>query len=553
MKMLKVNMSRDEIIVETFPKDKILGGRALTSYLMTEYGSPTDHALSEQNCLIVAPGLLAGTSAPQSGRISLGVKSPLTGGIKESNSGGTVAHLLGRLGIQGIVVEGKAKEWQVMRITADGAELEPAGDIVGMDNYAACERLRKRYGEEIGIMVTGRAGEMKMANSTVAVTDPEGRPSRQCGRGGPGAVMGAKGLKAIVVDSKGGSLRKPADDSFKAAIKEATEAIKNGDATEMIHKMGSAAFIQLEHDRGSLPSYNHSQGSFDKVENLTAEKMVQLVEARGGTMGHGCMPGCVVCCSPIYHDADGNFLTAAFEYETLGMLGANLGIDDMDAIARMDRRCDELGFDTIETGSAIGVLHEAGLFEFGDTSRAEALIEEMGKGTPLGRILGTGVTGTAKAFGIARVPAVKGQAIPAHSARSSKGWAVTYATTAMGADHTAGIVMDEPLSTEGQVERSRGAQIYSAAQDATGLCLYTFLSPELTVPMINSFYGINWSVEDYLEMGKEILRQERTFNINAGIGKEADRLPDWLRKYPLPPTNAVFDVAQKEIDGIFNF
>jgi len=148
MKMLKVNMTRDEVIVETFPRDKILGGRALTSYLMTEYGSPTDHALSEKNCFIVAPGLLAGTSAPQSGRISVGVKSPLTGGIKESNAGGTVAHLLGRLGIQGIVVEGKAKEWQVLKITADSAELEPAGDIVGMGNYAACDQLRKRYGEK---------------------------------------------------------------------------------------------------------------------------------------------------------------------------------------------------------------------------------------------------------------------------------------------------------------------------------------------------------------------------------------------------------------------
>jgi len=553
MKILKVNMSRHEIVAETFPKDKILGGRALTAYLMTEYGSPTDHALSEQNCFIVAPGLLGGTSAPQSGRISVGGKSPLTGGIKESNSGGTVGHLLARLGIQAIVVDGRAQELQVLKITAEGADLENAGDIVGMNNYAACEELRERYGKGIGIMIIGRAGEMRMPNSTVAVTDIDGRPSRQCGRGGLGAVMGAKGLKAIVVDSKGGSLRKPADDLFKVATKEATEAIKNGDATEMIHKFAAAVFVQLEHDRGSLPSYNYSQGSFDKVKNITGERMAQLVEARGGTMGHACMPGCVVRCSPIYHDADGSFLTAGFEYETLGMLGANLGIDDIDAIARMDRRCDELGFDTIETGSAIGVLHEAGLFEFGDAARAEALIEEMGEGTPLGRILGSGVTATAKAFGIARVPAVKGQGIPAHSARSSKGWAVTYATSPMGADHTAGIVSDEPLSAVGQAERSREAQIYQAAQDATGLCLYTFLSPELTVPMINSFYGINWNVEDYLEMGKEVLRKERAFNVSAGIGKEADRLPDWLRKEPLPPTNAVFDVAQEEIDGIFNF
>jgi len=547
-------MTKGEVISETFARDKILGGRALTSYLVTQYGSATAHPLSEENCFVVAPGLLAGTSAPQTGRISVGGKSPLTGGIKESNAGGTVAHLLGRLGIHGIVVTGKAKEWQILRIANDGAQIESALDIAGLNNYAACDRLRNRYGDDIGIIIAGRAGEMKMANSTVAVTDTEGRPSRHCGRGGLGAVMGSKGLKAIVVESKGGALSKPVfKDLFNAAVREAADAIKSNPATEMIHKLGSAAFVQLEHDRGAFPSYNHSQGSFDRVESLTAEKMVKLIEARGGAMGHGCMPGCVVRCSPIYHDAAGNFLTAAFEYETIGMLGANLGVDDMDAIARMDRMCDELGLDTIETGCAIGILHDAGLFEFGDASRAEALIREMGEGTVLGRILGSGVAVTAKVFGIDRVPAVKGQGIPAHAARSSKGWGVTYATSPMGADHTAGIVMDAPLSAEGQVERSRDAQIYNAAQDATGLCLYTFLSPELTVKMINGFYGIEWSVLDYLEMGKQILRQERRFNRNAGIGQEADRLPDWLRKESLPPTNAVFDVAQKEIDDMFNF
>ncbi|MCK4825397.1 aldehyde ferredoxin oxidoreductase, partial [bacterium] len=204
MTILRVNMSQKTISTETFPKDKIIGGRAMVDYLLSEYGSPTAHPLSEESALIVAPGLLAGTSAPMSGRLSVGAKSPLTGGIKEANAGGTAAHKLGRLGIRAIMVEGKSEVWQILKVNAQGATLEPAGDIKGQTNYAACDKLRERYGDKVGILTIGPAGEMKLANSTVGVTDPDGRPSRHAARGGLGAVMGAKGLKAMVIDDTGG-------------------------------------------------------------------------------------------------------------------------------------------------------------------------------------------------------------------------------------------------------------------------------------------------------------------------------------------------------------
>jgi len=262
-----------------------------------------------------------------------------------------------------------------------------------------------------------------------------------------------------------------------------------------------------------------------------------------------------VQCSNIFHDADGKYLTASLAYETLAMLGSNLGIDDLDAIARMDRKCDGLGIDTIETGSTVGILNDVGLFEFGDVAKAEALIEEIGKGSPMGRILGSGVETAAKIFGIDRVPAVKGQGLLAHAARSMKGWGVTYATSPQGADHTAGSVVVELLSPSGQVERSRISQIINTAFDVTGLCHLTFLfkNPETIMPMINAFYGVNLTLADFMEMGKEMLRQERGFNIKAGIGPSADKLPDWMRTEPLPPVNAIFDVPQEEIDEFFNF
>jgi len=556
MTIVRVNMFQKTISTETFPKDKIIGGRAMVDYLLSEYGSPTAHPLSEGSVLIVAPGLLAGTSAPMSGRLSIGAKSPLTGGIREANAGGTAAHKLGRLGIRAIMVEGKSEDWQILKVTAQGATLEPAGDIKGLTNYAACDKLRKHYGDKVSILIIGPAGEMKLAISTVGVTDLDGRPSRHAARGGLGAVMGAKGLKVVVIDDTGGKVRKPVDgEAFKTAVKAATDAIKNGPATEALHMLGTAMWVDADNTRGSLPTNNHRLGSFDKHESINATRFTELVKARGGSMGHGCLPGCVVQCSTVFNDSSGNFLTAALEYETIGLLGANLGIDDLDAIARMDRKCDELGIDTMELGNTIGILNDVGLFAFGDAKKAQSYLEEIEKGTPMGRILGSGVVVTAKAFGIDRVPAVKGLGIPAHAARSSKGWAVTYATSPQGADHTAGGVVVEHLSSEGQGDRSRTSQIQMAAFDATGICLFTFLraATNVIVPLINALHGVNWTEEEYLELGKEMLRQERAFNMKAGIGPGADRLPDWMRKEPLPPTKAVFDVPQEDIDAVFNF
>jgi len=554
MTILKVDMSQKELSPEVFPKDVVVGGRAMIAYLMSEYCPPTAHPLSEESIFVLAPGLLGGTAAPQINRISVGGKSPLTGGIKEANSGGTIAFALSRLGLRAVMVSGKSDEWQILKITKEGASLEPAGDIVGMKNYDACDRLRERYGDKIAVACIGRAGEMGMASATVAVTDMEGRPSRHCGRGGLGAVMGAKKLKAVVVDDAGGKLRKPAQkDEFREAAQQAVKHIKEFPFTPFFHSIGTHGSTQEDSDRGSLPSYNHRSGSFDKVANINHEKYVELIDSRGGVKGHGCMPGCVVKCSTIFNDEAGNFVTAGFEYETVGLLGSNLGIDDLDAITRMERECDDYGVDTIEVGATIGILNDVGLFEFGDSATAMSYLDEIGKGSPMGRILGSGSVAAGKAYGIDRIPSVKGQAIPAHAARSLKGWGVTYATSPMGGDHTAGLVVEDPLSPVGQVERSRNAQIFHAALDSAGFCMFTFMPPEIAAALISSFYGVDWTADDYLEMGKEVLRKERAFNINAGISEQADGLPDWMTKEPLPPTNAVWDVPREEYMDLFNF
>ncbi|MCX8032552.1 MAG: aldehyde ferredoxin oxidoreductase [Thermoleophilia bacterium] len=559
MRDIRVDMTRGEISSQEVPADSLLGGRAFIDWYLTERVSPGVHPLSEENPFIVATGLLAGTSAPSSGRISVGGKSPLTGGVKEANAGGAAGHKLGRIGVRSIVVTGKAPEWMILRVTAEGAYLEPAGDIVGLDNYAAAEKLRERFGPDVGLMIAGIAGERLHANSTVAVTDLEGRPARHAARGGVGAIMGSKRLKAIVIDDSGGSFRKAADpDGFREAVKAASEALRNDPLCQTVHRFGTPFFIQVEHDRGALVSLNHRAGSFEGVKGINADALVAWTEKHGGVLGHRCLSGCVVGCSNVVHDSQGRYLTASFEFETLTMCGANLGISDLESVARIDRRCDELGLDTIETGATIGLLSDAGIYELGNFSRAMELLEEVAKGTPLGRVVASGTETAAKVFGISRVPTVKGQAIPAHAARTSKGWGVTYATSPQGADHTTGAVTADPLSPHGQVDRSRWSQIINTAMDATGLCHFTFLFRskeliDLIAPMIATLYGVDFTTRDLIELGKKMLLQEREFNRRAGISDVADRLPEWMRKEPLPPTNEVFDVPQEEIDQFFDF
>jgi aldehyde:ferredoxin oxidoreductase len=558
-KIVRVDMATLGIKTEDAPSSfNLLGGRALTARIVNQEVSPLCHPLSAKNKLIFAPGLLSGTVIPNSGRISVGSKSPLTQTIKEANSGGTLGHVLAKLDIKALVIENKPKENRIyiLEVSQQGISLVDGSKYKGLGNYALAKELREAYGKDVSIASIGPCGEMKMAAASIAFTDIDGHPCRHAARGGLGAVMGAKGLKAIVLDEKQGEFREPArEQDFKEAVKETTKAISEHPRTPFFRAYGTPGVIDLDNERGSLVTRNAHSGRFEGFKRLNAEAMIELQKVRGGRMGHACMRGCAVRCSPVYHDKDGNHLTSALEYETLVMLGSNLAIDDMDAVAKADRKCDDYGLDTIEMGATVGVLSESEprLFEFGDSERLLQLLDEVGKGTTLGRILGQGVVVTCRVFGIDRVMAVKGQGIPGHSARSMKGLAVTYVTSPQGADHTAGFVPDDPLSPVGQVERSKNAQVNIAIIDSLGFCYFAFMQAQLglATKLINAFCGENWEEKDLIEFGKKILREERAFNIKAGFNEASDRVPDFMKEEPLPPHQVVFDVPDEEIDTLF--
>lgn len=576
-KLMRVDVSSGKVRMEELTADDArLGGRALTSTIVAREVDPLCHPLGAANKLVVAPGLLAGTTCPNSGRLSIGGKSPLTGGIKESNVGGNVAVKLGRLGIAGIVVEGQAPAGKLhcLLVDKDGGRLVSAEDLAGLTNYEVCERLQGMYGEKVGIVSIGPAGEMKLSAASVAVTSTQGKPSRHAGRGGMGAVMGSKGLKAIVVDDKDAPGVGYADqEAFKAAAAAFRDALREHPVTKPgggLAVYGTNILANVINEAGAYPTRNFTEGRFEGVQKISGETMHDIIKARGGSTTHSGCSTCIIQCSNVYNDKDGNYLTSGFEYETIWANGANCGIDDLDAIAQIDRLCDDYGLDTIEMGCAIAVAMYAGVRKFGDGHGAIELLKEVGKGTPLGRILGSGAAVVGQTFGVSHVPVVKRQGLPAYDPRAIKGIGVTYATSPMGADHTAGYAVAtnimkvggfvDPLRPEGQVDLSRNLQIATAAIDSLGLCVFVAFAimdipsgMEALPRMVSAQFGWKFGPDELLEYGKAVLRKERDFNAAAGMTSADDRLPEFFQKEPLPPHNTVFDVPAEELDQLFNF
>ena len=574
-KIIRVNMTELSTSSEEIPTDyQGLGGRGLTSTIINKEVDPICSPIGPNNKLVFAPGLLGGTNCANSGRISVGGKSPLTGGIKEANSGGQAGGYFSKLGIAALVIEGMPKEDKLYKlfIGKDRCEITEADELKGLGNYATVERLKDEYGLDMGCISIGQAGEMKLASASVAFTDRELRPARHAGRGGLGAVMGSKGLKAIVIDPAGGEAAPIEDmEAFKAAAKRFAKALMEHPVTsEGLPNFGTDILINVINEAGALPTRNFSAGRFENADKVGGETLNKLTIERKGDPTHGCMSGCVIRCSGIYLDAKGRYVSKWPEYETVWAFGPNCGIDDLDAIARMDRACDDFGVDTIETGNAVAVAMEGGVKEFGDTAGAEELINEIGKGTPLGRILGGGAGAVGKAFGVSRVPVVKNQAMPAYDPRAVKGVGVTYATSPMGADHTAGYAVAtnimkvggevNPLLSENQAKLSSDLQVATAFIDTAGLCLFVAF-PVLDIPdafsamvdMVNAKYGLSLTGDDITALGQRVLKTENDFNARAGLTSAADRLPEFFRTEKLPPHDVVFDVSDEQLDSVLDF
>ena len=572
-KIFRVNLTTLSTFVEDVPAAWAgHGGRGLTSTIVAAEVEPTCNALGPKNKLVVAPGLLSGTVAANSGRLSVGSKSPLTGTIKESNAGGTAAQLLARCGCKALIIEGQPKDdkWYSISITQNGPTINEETELIGKGNFALVDTLTKRFDGKRGVIAIGPAGEMKMSAANISVMDPDGG-IRSNGRGGLGAVMGSKRVKFIDIDPGDGKVEIANPDAFKDANRRFAKALVDHPVSQALGQYGTNVLVNIINESGGLPTRNFTLGQFDGHEKISGETMHDTIKERGGKVKHNCHAGCVIQCSQVYNDAKGNKLTSGFEYESIWAMGADCCVDNLDHIAEADRLMDDIGIDTIETSVAFGVAMEAGVLAFGDGAGVcRILKDEIGKGTALGRIIGNGAASVGKTYGITRVPVVKNQAIPAYDPRAIKGIGITYATSTQGADHTMGYTIAtnilnvggscDPLSKEGQVELSRNLQIATAAIDSTGMCLFIAFAaldnadclPAL-IDLINARFGISLTADDVTNLGKYILKTEKGFNEKAGFTNIDDRLPEFFYNEELPPHNVVFDFTGAEIDTFWNF
>ncbi|MDF2839826.1 MAG: Aldehyde ferredoxin oxidoreductase [Clostridia bacterium] len=566
-RIIRVNARTGKITEQTAtPEEQRIGGRHFIAHILNTEVPPTCEPLGRKNKFIISMGLFADTGVSTAGQLSIGGKSPLTGGVKESNTGGFAGKRITNLGIKAIIVEDLPDEnvTQVLYISRHKMELIKMPELKGELVSQTFLILRERFGSKVGLICIGPAGEMKMHAAGVASVDDSGIQVRYAGRGGLGALLGSKGIKAIVINDDEQMKTDFYDPILlKETVKKIAIALLEDPKSKNRKLYGTLDIMDMANTVGLVPTRNFSVGTYEACKEMTGPKFSDMVKERGGSgrSGTPCVPGCTIQCSNVFPYKNGEKVVASLQYESLALLGPNLDIPNLETIGELNHLCNEVGVDTIEIGAALGVAMEAGVYPFGDEEGAKDMIRQIGKGTFLGRILGQGAAFTGQAFGIRRVPVVKGQAMPAYDPRALKGNGVTYATSPMGADHTAGnafetIRTNDPLGTANQVYNSRQLQIRAAILDTIGVCLFTrpaFVRyPELLTNLFKAKFGWDISFEETRYLGAEVLDLERKFNEKAGVSEKYRQIPEFMREEPLPPNNEVFDIPQEEMEGIWN-
>lgn len=569
-KILRINMSKLTSSTEDVPAAyRKFGGRGLTSCIVVTEVPPTCDPLGDENKLVFAPGILGGTSVPCSGRLSVGAKSPMTRGIKEANTGGAMGQKLARLGYKAVVFEGRAKHPTSLVINKDGVNFSSASSLAGIGSYEILEKLKSQYGGKMCAAWTGPAGDMGLEAASIMFTTPD-LHMRVAARGGLGAVMGSKNLKVVVVDDAEADFVEVQDkDALKANVKAITKGVLANPFVEGLRKLGTPQIVMITQTAGALPTKNFSAGQFENAEKISGEYMEGLLKNRpNGEPVHRCMEGCIISCSNVYTDDQGELIVSGIEYETIALIGSNCLIGDLDMVARINRACNDMGVDTMDVGGALAVAMEGGLIPWGDGAAALKLVEEIAQGTKNGRMIGSGVKVTGDKLAVRRVPQVKGQCLSGYDPRILKGTGVTFATSPQGADHTAGIVLPGPhdpeyvpVSPTGQAPKSQFMQSWMAAVDTLGLCMM------IGMPIMEAGPGLDQNVigcvaavtgeslgEKYLtELGAEVLAIERKFNAAAGFTNKDDRLPKFFYEESNAPGAPVFDVPDEEVDSVHKF
>ncbi|MCL5735068.1 MAG: hypothetical protein M1274_05675 [Actinobacteria bacterium] len=516
---------------------------------------PSADPLGSESTLVLATTALAATGVGCVNRLSVGCKSPMTGGIKEANVGGSFSTLMAQHGLRMMLLQGSPQQegmW-IVHVDANGtAALEPAGDCEGLNNYELVRRLKERYGNRIAVASIGLAGERGYKNSSVQVTEyGTDYPNRAAARGGTGSVMGSKRVKAVIFE-KPAVRATPAlanQEEFERLKAELNQVLGDGAAVHEIRHTGTPAAVRLHHANGVLPVRNFSGKHMVDIDRIYPERFMEIVRARGET-GRACQAGCRIRCSNQVMDEAGEYVTGGLEYETIALCGANTLIADLDAIARIDHFCDDLGVDTIETGATLGVCMEAGKIPWGDAEAAMGLLREMGEATEFGRIMGAGTEAVGRHLGADRIPVVHHMAIPGYDIRGAAPTGVAFAGGAQGADHTTcpSLGTFEEMTPEEICAVSYAIQRIFATYDNL-MCIFAALFLEQHLAILAALYAAEYggdpSVDRLLELGDRTLRWEKEFNRAAGWQDGDDVLPAFFYAEASEMAGAAFRVPQQ--------
>ncbi len=528
--------------------DELIGrGRHLIAKTLLDGGVATVDALSADNPLIFSAGPLAGTNFSNANRISVGCRSPLTGGIKEANAGGTMAFNLGQLSLSGFTLHGACKDWSLLYINKEGElSFHDGAHLVGRPNTELATELHEQYGKKASLALCSQVGEYGGLMAGIAFSDTDQRPTRFAARGGVGAVMGSKRVKAIVVDS---NRMPPFSDRKKlmGSVKQYNRWLDETPAIQTLKELGTASVGDYTNEVGGLPTNNFSAGRQEPDSDgfhLGGAHIRELNLSRGGNTSHACMPGCQIKCSNVYFGADGKEMVSPVEYETLGLMGTNCGLRDPDDLARVNALANDLGIDTIEAGATLAVLMEAGLAPFGDVAfMIEALDVHIRQGTALGKIWAQGAGAVGRHYKVERVPVIKNQAISAYDPRVIEVTALSMMTTAQGADHTAGNAPSYECagkSLDELMAASLDMQILCAAADSLGLCVFgrsvTHEKLDFMTQTLGDAYGVTLDHDFYRALGRDTLILEQAFNKAAGFTDQDDELPSFFYDEALPPS-----------------
>ncbi|MFQ5762546.1 MAG: aldehyde ferredoxin oxidoreductase family protein [Candidatus Bathyarchaeia archaeon] len=580
-KIVHVDLSNKSLKEQKLGDDVLrlyIGGSGLAAKLLYDLTGPETNPLGPENVLIFMNGPLTGTRIPLSGRHEVTAKSPATNGFGEADAGGTFGTELKKAGYDGLVIRGRADKPTYLWATENGIEFKDAQHIWGKDTYEADEILKKETDPKAVVACTGPAGE-KLAR--IAGVMHDGRDGRPAARGGLGAVMGSKNLKAIAAR---GNLKTPLADEGKvtALIKQmAPQMVKN---TKSLHDFGTTGITIPIEQLGDLPIKNWVQGRFEEG----AQKIAGQIIAKTILTGHYYCGACVVGCGREVEVKTGPWAhvkTGGPEYESVASLGSLCLIDDVEAVVKGHELCNRYGVDVISTGSAIAFAIEAferslittkdtdGLrLEWGNPQLMLTLVEKIGKREGFGYMLGEGVKRTAEKIGPQAEEFalhVKGLEPAMHDPRAYNSVGVSYATSNRGACHLQGFThvfersiampelgydtVQDRLGVEGKGELSAKGQNLMSVMDSLKLCKFTLfggVKVSHMVEWLNAVTGWNTSIPELLRTGERIYNLKRMYNVRCGFSRKDDTLPNRIltlkRKQGgaaenLPPLNSMLE------------